>query len=73
MFKVTIAQNDPKYTYARDKIEAHFEELTEAWTFVAIAMKHCERVSVIVETVEPEPEEEEAKQEEKEEEKESEE
>ena len=64
MFRVTIAQKDPNYTYARDKIEAHFEELTEAWSFVAIAMRHCERVSVIVETVEPEPEEEEAKQEE---------
>ena len=64
MFRVSIVQKDPKYTYTKDQIDAYFEQLTEAWSFVAIAMGHCERVSVIVETVEPEPEEEEAKQEE---------
>jgi len=73
MFRVSIVQKDPNYTYAKDQIDAYFEDLTGAWPFVAIAMRHCERVSVSVERVEPEPEEEEAKQEEKEEEKESEE
>lgn len=54
MFKVTIAQKDPNYQYSQDKLVADFDKLTEAWSFVSIAFKHCEDITVVVEKVEPE-------------------
>lgn len=54
MYRVTITQT----LQYRDDVVAEFANLTEAWSFVAIAMGHCKKIRITVETVEPEQEEE---------------
>ena len=54
MYRVTITQN----LQYRDDLIGEFESLTEAWSFVAIAMGHCKNITITVEKVEPEQEEE---------------
>lgn len=54
MYRIKLTQKR-KYV---EELVAEFASLTEAWSFVAIAMGHCEALTVTVETVEPEQEEE---------------
>ena len=53
MYRVTITQT----LQYRDDLVGEFTSLTEAWSFVAIAMGHCKKIKITVETVEPEQEE----------------
>ena len=48
MYRVTITQT----LQYRDDLVAEFANLTEAWSFVAIAMGHCKSITVTVEKVE---------------------